>query len=125
MAELTPFKASVETRAVWRENVGKSDVAFTPAIVGNAVYAARRDGTIARFEDGKRVLADRRWVSPCRAVSVPMPVCWWSERPKGRSSPSTRRTASVYGQSARASSEVLAPPAVVAAWWSCAAAMAG
>ena len=56
MAELTPFKASVETRAVWRENVGKSDVyAFTPAIVGNAVYAASRDGTIARFEDGKRV----------------------------------------------------------------------
>ena len=56
MAELQPFKASVEARVAWRESVGKSDLySFTPAVVGNAVYAASRDGTIVRLEDGKRV----------------------------------------------------------------------
>lgn len=111
MAELTPFKASVETRAVWRENVGKSDVyAFTPAIVGNAVYAASRDGTIARFEDGKRVWridagqplsggvgADARLL----VVGTPKGEVIAFDPADGKR---------VW--SARASSEVLAPPAV-------------
>ena len=55
IAELTPFKASVDARVVWRENVGKGEIySFTPAIVGGVVYAAARDGNLVRIEDGKR-----------------------------------------------------------------------
>jgi outer membrane protein assembly factor BamB len=56
MAELQPLKASAETRVVWRESVGKSDVyAFSPAVVGSTVYAASYDGRLIRLDDGKQV----------------------------------------------------------------------
>ena len=71
IAELTPFKASVDARVVWRENVGKSEIySFTPAIVGGVVYAAARDGNLS----GSR-MASAVGVStpdkPCLAVSAP------------------------------------------------------
>ncbi len=54
MAELQPIKATAEARVVWRESVGKSDIyAFTPAVVGSSVYAASRDGSLIRIDDGK------------------------------------------------------------------------
>ncbi|MEI7613481.1 MAG: outer membrane protein assembly factor BamB [Betaproteobacteria bacterium] len=56
MAELLPLKASAETRVVWRESVGKSDVyAFSPAVDGSTVYAASYDGRLIRIDDGKQV----------------------------------------------------------------------
>lgn len=56
MAELLPFKATVDARVVWRENVGKAeDQVFIPAIVGSSVYAASRDGVLTRLDDGQRV----------------------------------------------------------------------
>ena len=56
MAELQPINTTVEARVVWRESVGKSDVyAFTPAVVGSSVYAASKDGTLLRTDDGKLV----------------------------------------------------------------------
>ncbi len=54
MAELQPIKATAEARVVWRESVGKSDVyVFAPAMVGSSVYAAGKDGTLIRIDDGK------------------------------------------------------------------------
>lgn len=56
MAELQPINATLQTRVVWRESVGKSDVyAFAPAVVGSSVYAASKDGTLLRSDDGKLV----------------------------------------------------------------------
>ena len=56
MAELQAINTSVETRVIWRESVGKSDVyAFTPAVVGSSVYAASKDGMLLRTDDGKLV----------------------------------------------------------------------
>ena len=56
MAELQPINATLQTRVVWREGVGKSDVyAFAPAVVGSSVYAASKDGTLLRSDDGKLV----------------------------------------------------------------------
>jgi outer membrane protein assembly factor BamB len=56
MAELRPIDATVQARAIWQEGVGKSDdYAFTPAVVGASVYAAARDGTIVRLDDGQPV----------------------------------------------------------------------
>lgn len=56
MAELRPFTATAEARTVWQETVGKSeDYAFTPAVIGASVYAAARDGTVLRLDDGRPV----------------------------------------------------------------------
>lgn len=53
MAELQPITTSAQARVVWRESVGKSDLyAFTPAVVGSSVYAASANGTVMRLDDG-------------------------------------------------------------------------
>lgn len=54
MAELQPFTPGAEARAVWRESVGKGDLyVFTPAVVGSTVYAAGKNGSLIRVDDGK------------------------------------------------------------------------
>ena len=54
--ELTPIQASAELKVVWQANVGSSGTGiFTPAIIDDSVYAASRDGTVARFDSGKQV----------------------------------------------------------------------
>lgn len=56
MAPLKPFTASAEVRTQWSASAGKAgDYSFTPAVVGNAVYAAGRDGAVNKIEDGKTV----------------------------------------------------------------------
>jgi outer membrane protein assembly factor BamB len=56
MAELQPIKSTAEARVVWRENVGKGDdYVLVPAVVGSTVYAAGKDGTLARLDEGKQV----------------------------------------------------------------------
>ena len=55
-AELVALVPSVELRAAWQASVGSSEeYVFTPAVVGNSIYAAARDGTLARFDDGREV----------------------------------------------------------------------
>jgi outer membrane protein assembly factor BamB len=55
-AELTPIQATVDLRVRWQAGVGTAgDFVFTPAVSGNSVYAASRDGTLARFDDGRQV----------------------------------------------------------------------
>jgi outer membrane protein assembly factor BamB len=56
MPALLPLKPTADVRAAWSANIGKAgDYAFTPAVVGGAVYAASAKGTISRIEDGKAV----------------------------------------------------------------------
>ncbi|SDI70376.1 outer membrane protein assembly factor BamB [Propionivibrio dicarboxylicus] len=56
MAELPSIKPTADARVVWRERVGKGDLyVFSPAVVGNSVYAAGVGGTVARIDDGKLV----------------------------------------------------------------------
>lgn len=55
-AELTPIQATAELAVLWQANVGESgDFVFTPAVVGDSVFAAGQDGTIARYDDGRQV----------------------------------------------------------------------
>ncbi|MGE5468582.1 MAG: outer membrane protein assembly factor BamB [Ignavibacteria bacterium] len=56
MAELTPIEATAQLRVMWQANVGNAgEFTFTPAVVGNAVFAAAKDGSLVRIEDGKQV----------------------------------------------------------------------
>lgn len=53
-AELTSFEATAELTPLWQGSVGKADdFVFTPAVVGDTVYAASRDGTIVRYDNGR------------------------------------------------------------------------
>lgn len=53
MAELQPIQTTVEARVAWKESVSKSEgYVFTPAIVGDAVYAAGTKGDVVRLEGG-------------------------------------------------------------------------
>jgi outer membrane protein assembly factor BamB len=54
MAPLTSFEAKLSVRDQWSASIGKAgDYTFTPAVVGNAVYVAARDGTISKLVDGR------------------------------------------------------------------------
>lgn len=54
--ELKPIAATAEVRVLWSAQIGKAgDSVFSPAVVGDAVYAAAADGSVARFENGKPV----------------------------------------------------------------------
>jgi outer membrane protein assembly factor BamB len=51
MAQLPEFTPTVEVRTLWSASVGASDeFSLSPAIVGNGVFAAARDGTVVRLE---------------------------------------------------------------------------
>lgn len=54
MAPLAPIKNTVDVNVLWSAGAGKAgDYTFTPAVVGNAVYVAGRDGAISKLEQGK------------------------------------------------------------------------
>lgn len=56
MAPLPPLKPTADVRTAWSAGVAKAgDYTFTPAAVGNAVYAAGAKGTLSRIEDGKTI----------------------------------------------------------------------
>lgn len=56
MAPLPPLTPSVAVREVWSEKAGKAgDYTFSPVTDGKAVFAAARDGTLRRIEDGRVV----------------------------------------------------------------------
>ncbi len=56
MAPLAPLTATADIRTAWSANVGKAgDYSFMPAVVGNTVYVASRDGTVTSLENGKVV----------------------------------------------------------------------
>lgn len=54
--ELASFTPTVELNSAWHAGIGDSgEYVFTPAVVGNSVYAVAHDGTLARFDDGRQV----------------------------------------------------------------------
>jgi outer membrane protein assembly factor BamB len=54
MAPLAAIKNTVDVNVLWSAGAGKAgDYTFTPAVVGNAVYVAGRDGAISKLEQGK------------------------------------------------------------------------
>lgn len=53
MAELVPLQPTAELFSAWRESLSKSEnYVFTPAIVGDAVFAAGGKGDVQRLEGG-------------------------------------------------------------------------
>ncbi len=55
-AELTPIPGGTEPAARWQASIGPAgEYVLTPAIVGDSIYAAARDGSIARFDAGRQV----------------------------------------------------------------------
>jgi outer membrane protein assembly factor BamB len=55
-AELTPIQGGIETKILWQNGVGSAgEFVFTPAVVGERVFAVGRDGKLARFDNGKQI----------------------------------------------------------------------
>ena len=55
-AELAPISPSATLAMLWQAGVGSAGgYVLTPAVVGSSVYAAARDGTLARFDNGNQV----------------------------------------------------------------------
>jgi len=55
-AELPNFKPAAEIARLWQGNIGAAgEYVFTPAVVGDSVYVAARDGALARFDGGRQL----------------------------------------------------------------------
>jgi outer membrane protein assembly factor BamB len=55
-AELTPIQATGELKALWQAGIGNSgEYVLAPAVVGDSVYVAARDGALARIDGGRQV----------------------------------------------------------------------
>lgn len=55
-AELVTIQPTAEMRSLWQVSIGSAgEFALTPAVVGESVYVAARDGTLARFDGGRQV----------------------------------------------------------------------
>lgn len=58
-AELPALERAQEVRVLWSARIGGADrFAFAPALVGDAVFAAARDGTVVRLDAAK---GEERW----------------------------------------------------------------
>lgn len=56
LAELAPIQPTAQVRVLWQAGIGSAgEFVFTPAVVGKAVFAAAKDGALARLEDGRQV----------------------------------------------------------------------
>ena len=54
--ELAAIQPTAELRSMWQANIGSAgEFTFSPAVVGDSVYAAARDGALARFDGGRQV----------------------------------------------------------------------
>jgi outer membrane protein assembly factor BamB len=111
MAELQPFTPGAEARVVWRESVGKGDLyVLTPAVVGSTVYAAGKNGSLIRVDDGKltwKIDTEQQLSGGVGANSAMVVV----GSPKGE----LLAFASADGKllwKANATSEILSPPVV-------------
>lgn len=55
-AELPSFKPTAEIARLWQAGIGTAgEYVFTPAVVGESVYVAARDGALARFDGGRQI----------------------------------------------------------------------
>ncbi|MEW6164466.1 MAG: outer membrane protein assembly factor BamB [Pseudomonadota bacterium] len=54
-AELTPIQPTAELKTLWQGGVGGAgEFVFSPAVAGGSVFAAGRDGTLARYDNGSQ-----------------------------------------------------------------------
>ncbi|MDA8255078.1 MAG: outer membrane protein assembly factor BamB [Betaproteobacteria bacterium] len=54
--ELAAIQPTAELRSTWQASVGSAGTyTLSPAVVDDSVYAAARDGTVARFDGGRQV----------------------------------------------------------------------
>lgn len=54
-ADLAPIQTTAELKTLWQAPAGSAgEFTFSPAVVGDSVYAAARDGTVARFDGGRQ-----------------------------------------------------------------------
>lgn len=110
-AELTPIQATADLRVLWQAQVGAAgDFVFTPAVVGDRVFAAGHDGTIIRYDNGRpvwRVAAGQKLSGGVGADAKVVAV----GTAKGDVLAFDAETGKSLWQ-ARVSSEVLAAPAV-------------
>jgi outer membrane protein assembly factor BamB len=52
--ELVPIQPTAELKSIWQAGVGAAgEFSFSPAVVGDSVYAAARDGSVVRFDGGR------------------------------------------------------------------------
>jgi len=111
MAELTPIQASADVRLVWQGRVAAAgEYAFVPAVVGDTVFAAGRDGSIVRFDGGReawRIKAGQTLSGGVGADDKRVVV----GTPKGEVLAFDAGGKPLW--QARVSSEVLAPPLIV------------
>ncbi|MCM8613705.1 outer membrane protein assembly factor BamB [Accumulibacter sp.] len=111
MAELQPIQASAEARVLWSDAVGKSeDYTLVPAVVGSTVYAAARDGTIVRLEDGQTAWRIKAGVALAGGVGADARMLVVGTA-KGEVLAFSTFDGSPLWR-AKASSEVVAPPAL-------------
>ncbi len=111
MAELQPITATAEVRLLWRQSVGKADLyVFSPAVVGNSVYAAARNGTVVRIDSGSVVWKIDAGMPLAGGVGADGQMVVVGS-PKGDILAFSTADGKLLWK-AKASSEVLAPPAL-------------
>lgn len=55
-AELVAIQPTADLHTLWQANVGSAaEFTFSPAIAGDSVFVAARDGAVARFDKGRQV----------------------------------------------------------------------
>jgi outer membrane protein assembly factor BamB len=55
-ATLTALQPTAELTGLWQQRIGPAETfAFVPAVAGSSVFAAARDGSLARFDGGRQV----------------------------------------------------------------------
>ena len=111
-AELVAIQPTAELKSLWQASVGSAgEFTFSPAVVGSSVYAAARDGALARFDDGRQVwrIAAGQTISGGVGSDGKLVVVG---TPKGEVLAFDAATGREAWK-ARVSSEVLAAPAVV------------
>lgn len=110
-AELPPMPAGGQLAVTWQGSAGASaEFVLTPAVVGESVYVAGRDGSITRFDNGRQTwrIAAGQPVSGGVGASSKLVVVG---TPKGDVLAFNAADGGAVWQ-ARASSEVLAAPAL-------------
>lgn len=111
-APLVQFTPSAPAALLWQTNIGNSgDFAFTPAVVGNSVYAASHDGQLAKLsaDNGRliwRVATEQKLSSGVGADSGTAVVA----TPKGEVLAYSEAGSKLW--QAQVSSEVLGPAAI-------------
>ncbi|HNC50988.1 MAG TPA: outer membrane protein assembly factor BamB [Accumulibacter sp.] len=111
MAELQPIQAVADARALWTADVGKAgDYTFVPAVVGSSVYVAARDGTVLRLDDGRQVWRIQAGQPLSGGVGADERMVVVGT-PKGELFAFSAADGHLLWK-ARASSEIVAPPAV-------------